>query len=131
MTVRGKGADAPCWKVHPLDVLSWCWFCGFGLFGPWPDHSTLYTFRHRLGVELFERVLTIAVQACIEAGLVANELIHFDLTAVVARGHRWSPYERAVILSKALIRYLEQVWADQMPEEPFPEVVFTSHQMKG
>lgn len=103
--------------------LVWCWFCGFGLFGPWPDHSTLYTFRQRLGVELFERVLTIAVQACIEAGLVANQLIHFDLTAVVASGHRWSPYERAVILSKALIRYLEQVWADQRPEEPFPEAL--------
>jgi transposase len=101
----------------------WCWFCGFGLFGPWPDHSTLYTFRQRLGVELFEGVLTIAVQACIEAGLVANQLIHFDLTAVVASGHRWSPYERAVILSKALIRYLEQVWADQMPGESFPEAL--------
>lgn len=99
----------------------WCWFCGFGLFGPWPDHSTLYTFRKRLGVELFENVLTLAVQACIEAGLVANELIHFDLTTVVASGHRWSPYERAVILSKALTRYLEQIWADQTPEEPFPE----------
>ena len=199
MTVRGKGVDAPRWKVHPLDVLSgllfllkvpvnhelvrlwavidwsainalcatpyhnahggphawaptqmvallvlmflygvphettllcrvrenivWCWFCGFGLFGPWPDHSTMYTFRQRLGVELFERVLTIAIQACIEARLVANELIHFDLTAVVASGHRWSPYERALILSKALIRYLEQVWADQMPEDPFPEAL--------
>jgi transposase len=199
MTVRGKGVDAPRWKVHPLDVLSgllfllkvpanhelvrlwavidwsaintlcatpyhnahggphawapaqmvallvlmflygvphettllcrvrenivWCWFCGFGLFGPWPDHSTLYTFRQRLGVALFERVLTIAVQACIEAGLVANALIHFDLTAVVASGHRWSPYERAVILSKALLRYLEQVWAEQMPAEPLPEAL--------
>ncbi len=101
----------------------WCWFCGFGLFGPWPDHSTLHTFRKNLGVELFERVLTIAVQACIEAGLVANELLHFDLTAVVASGHRWSPYERAVILSKALIRYLELVWADQTPKEPFPEAL--------
>ena len=101
----------------------WCWFCGFGLFGPWPDHSTLYTFRQRLGVELFEQVLTIAVSACIEAGLVANELVHFDLTAVVASGHRWSPYERAVVLSKALIRYLELVWADQMPQKPFPEAL--------
>jgi len=101
----------------------WCWFCGFGLFGPWPDHSTLYTFRKRLGTELFEQVLTIAVQACIEAGLVANELVHFDLTAVVASGHRWSPYERAVILSKALILYLELVWADQMPQESFAEAL--------
>ena len=101
----------------------WCWFCGFGLFGPWPDHSTLYTFRQRAGVERFERVLTIAVQACLEAGLVANELVHFDPTAVVASGHRWSPYERAVILSKALMRYLELVWADQRPQEPFPEAL--------
>ena len=101
----------------------WCWFCGFGLFGPWPDHSTLHTFRKEMGVERFEQVLTIAVEACIEAGLVVNDLIHFDLTAVVASGHRWSPYERAVILSKALSRYLELVWADQTPEEPFPEAL--------
>ena len=101
----------------------WNWFCGFGLWGPWPDHSSLYTFRERVKVERFEQVLTIAVQACLEAGLVANELIDFDLTAVIASGHRWSPYERAVILSKALIRYLELVWADQTPQEPFPEVL--------
>ena len=101
----------------------WCWFCGFGLFGPWPDHSTLYTFRKRVGSELFEQVLTLAVQACIEAGLVANELVHFDLTAVVASGHRWSPYERAVVLSKALIRYLELMWVNQTPQEPFPEAL--------
>jgi transposase len=101
----------------------WCWFCGFGLFGPWPDHSSLYTFRKRLGVEVFEQVLTIAVQACIEAGLVANVLVHFDLTAVIASGHRWSPYERAVILSKALIRYLELVWVEQTPAQPFPEAL--------
>ena len=101
----------------------WCWFCGLGLFGPWPDHSTLYSFRKRLGIELFEQVLTLAVQACIEAGLVANEWVHFDLTAVVASGHRWSPYERAVIFSKALSRYLELVWADQTPEDPFPDAL--------
>jgi len=101
----------------------WCWFCGFGLFGPWPDHSTLHTFRKEMGVERFEQVLTIAVEACIEAGLVVNEWVHFDLTAVVASGHRWSPYERAVIFSKALSRYLELVWADQVPEEPFPEAL--------
>jgi transposase len=101
----------------------WCWFCGFGLFGPWPDHSTLHTFRKEMGVERFEQVLTIAVEACIEAGLVVNDLIHFDLTAVVASGHRWSPYERAVILSKALSRYLELAWAGQTPEEPFPEAL--------
>jgi len=104
----------------------WCWFCGFGLFGPvWPSHSALYDFRQRVGAACFEKVLTLVVTTCIEAGLVGNELVSFDLALVVASGHRWSPYERAVILSKALIRYLELSWADQRPEEPFPEALRT------
>ena len=101
----------------------WCWFCGFSLFGPFPAHDALYEFRKRLGVERFEQILTIVVLACLEAGLIANDLVHFDLTTVVAWAHRWSPYERAVVLSKALIRYLELVRAEQRPEEPFPEAL--------
>jgi transposase len=101
----------------------WCWFCGFSLFGPFPAHDALYDFRKRVGLERFEQVLTIVVQACLEAGLIANELVHFDLTPVVASAHRWSPYERAVVLSRALIRYLELVWAKQRPEEAFPEAL--------
>lgn len=101
----------------------WCWFCGFGLFGPWPDHCALYDFRQRVGAACFEEILTLVVQACLEAGLVSNELLCFDLTPVVAAGHRWSPYERAVILTRALIRYLELSWAEQRPAEPFPEAL--------
>lgn len=101
----------------------WCWFCGFSLFGPFPAHDALYDFRKRVGPEGFEQVLTIVVQACLEAGLIANELVHFDLTPVVASAHRWSPYERAVVLSRALLRYLEMVWAKQRPAEPFPEAL--------
>jgi len=101
----------------------WCWFCGFGLFGPFPAHDALYELRKRLGQERFEELLTMVVQACLQAGLVSNELAHFDLTAVSAAAHRWSPYERAVILSRALMRYMELVWAGQTPEEPFPEAL--------
>jgi len=101
----------------------WCWFCGFGLFGPFPAHDALYELRKRLGRERFEELLTMVVQACLQAGLVSNELVHFDLTAVNAAAHRWSPYERAVILSQALLRYMELVWAEQTPEEPFPEAL--------
>jgi hypothetical protein len=101
----------------------WCWFCGLGLFGPFPKHDALYELRSRLGVERFETLLTMAVYACLEAGLVANLLAHFDLTPVVASAHRWSPYERAVLLSRALIRYLELVWTEQVPEEPFPDAL--------
>jgi hypothetical protein len=49
--------------------------------------------------------------------------VYFDPTAVTAAAHRWSPYERAVILTRALIRYLEMVWAEQTPEQPFPEAL--------
>jgi transposase len=101
----------------------WCWFCGFGLFGPWPDHCALYDFRQRVGAARFEEVLTLVVQSCLEAGLVGNELVSFDLTAVIAAGHRWSPYERAVILTRALIRYLELCWTDQRPNESFPDTL--------
>jgi transposase len=101
----------------------WCWFCGFGLFGPFPKHDAFYDLRTRLGVAKFEELLTLVVYACLQAGLVSNDLVHFDLTAVIASAHRWSPYERAVILSRALIRYLELMWAEQTPDEPFPEVL--------
>ncbi len=101
----------------------WCWFCGFGFFGPWPNRNALYDFRQRVGAVRFEEVLALAVLACVEAGLVSNHLVSFDLTSVVASGHRWSPYERAVILTKALIRYLELCWAEQQPEEPMPDAL--------
>ena len=99
----------------------WCWFCGFGLFGPFPTHDALYEFRKRVGVQCFQEILTLVVEACMEAGLVDNELVHFDLTSCEASAHRWSPYERAVIVTQALIRYLELVWSEQTPEESFPE----------
>ena len=99
----------------------WSWFTGFGLFGPYPTHDALYEFRKRVGKECFQQILTLAVQACMQAGLVDNKLVHFDLTPTVATAHRWSPYERAVILTSALIRYLELVWDQQTPQEPFLE----------
>jgi transposase len=101
----------------------WCWFCGFSLFGPFPKHDALYDFRVRMGVERFERILTQVVLACIEVGLVKNVLVGFDLTSVTASAHRWSPYERAVILTHALIRYLEMVWAEQEPAQSFPDAL--------
>jgi transposase len=85
------------------------WFCGFGMFTSLPDHSTLHTFRRKVGQERFEAILSLVVLRCIEQGLVANELLHFDMKGVPASARAWSPYERAVLLTSALIRYLEQV----------------------
>ena len=91
------------------------WFCGFSLFSPLPDHSSLHTFRKRMGVERFEAILTWLVLQCQRAGLIANELAFFDMTGVEASAHRWNPYERAVLLTHALIRYLER--SAQDPDE--------------
>ena len=59
----------------------WCWFECVGLFGPFPTHDALYEFRKRVGVQCFQEILTLVVEACMEAGLVDNELVHFDLTS--------------------------------------------------
>ncbi len=59
----------------------------------------------------------------ISARLIGNDVVNFDLSEVVAAAHRWSPYERATVLSRALMKYLEQVWAEQRPEGSFPEAL--------
>ena len=91
------------------------WFCGFSVLSPLPDHSSLYTFRQRLGVERFEAILTWVVGQCLKRGLISNELLFFDLMGVAASAHVWSPYERAVLLTQALIRYLERTEPGQEP----------------
>ena len=55
------------------------WFCGLGLFTILPHHSTLYDFRKNVGAERFEVILTWIVLRCLKAGLIANELAHFDM----------------------------------------------------
>jgi hypothetical protein len=92
------------------------WFCGFGVFSALPDHSMLYTFRQRLGAERFEAILTWAVQRCLAAGLVANELACFDMMGVPASARPWTPYERAVLLTQALLRYLDQIAQGPRPD---------------
>jgi len=99
------------------------WFCGLGLFSPLPGHGMLYTFRQRVGAARFEAILTWVVQRCLACGLIANELLFFDMTDATASAHAWTPYERAVLLTYALIRYLEQLESGVHTEEPTSERV--------
>lgn len=99
------------------------WFCGFGLFSVLPDHSTLHTFRKRMGVERLAAILTWVVQRCLELGLIGNELAHFDMMGVTASARPWTPYERAVLLTQALIRYLELAEKGKAPDGPLPEAL--------
>ena len=91
------------------------WFCGFGLFGPLPDHSSLYDYRKRMEPERFAAILTWVVWRCKESGLIPNELLHFDMTGVAASSRPWSPYERAVLLTMAMIRYWDRLVVNPSP----------------
>ena len=93
------------------------WFCGFGICSALPDHSTLYTFRQRLGEARFEAILTWVVQRCLAAGLIANDLGYFDMLGVTAAARAWNPHERAVLLTHALLRYLERAARGTLPAE--------------
>ena len=101
------------------------WFCGnsFGLLSRLPDHSSLYTFRQRIGAERFEAILSWVVGRSIEAGLIGNELVFFDMMGVSASAHSWSAHERAVLLTYALVRYLELVEQEQRPEGALAEAL--------
>ncbi len=99
------------------------WFCGLGLFTILPNHSTLYDFRKNVGVERFDAILTWVVLCCLKAGLIANELAHFDMMGVPASAHAWTPYERAVLLTLALTRYLELAHKGKSLDAPLPEAL--------
>jgi len=99
------------------------WFCGLGLFTILPNHSTLYDFRKNVGVERFEAIMTWVVLRCMQAGLIANELAHFDMMGVPASARAWTPYERAVLLTLSLTRYLELAHKGKAPDAPLPEAL--------
>jgi transposase len=99
-------------KIVPL----YRWFCGFGLLGQLPNRKTLHTFRDRLGVERFEAILTYVVHQCLQAGLISNKMAYFDMMGVNASARRWSSYERAVLLTQALLRYWELSEPEQAPQ---------------
>ena len=60
------------------------WFCGYSLNDTLPDHSSLTRLRQRWGVSRFLALFEKTVQACVDAGLVAGDLVHIDATLVRA-----------------------------------------------
>jgi transposase len=88
--------------------LAWRWFVGLSVLRPVPDAGTLSYFRTRLGVELFEALLLSLIQVCDEAGLIGHQESYYDMTGVEASATQVTPYQRAVILVKAMSAYLDQ-----------------------
>lgn len=77
-------------------------FCGFHIDDRIPDHSTLWAFRKRVGVDFFQHVMARILEQCIEKGLVSGDRLMFDCTNTNARGTPYSKYHQALILAKAL-----------------------------
>lgn len=104
--------------------LAFRWFCGLGLGERVFDHSLFYVVRQRLGVARFEQVLARIFQQCMEQGLVSHEWAFYDMTAIEASATVYTPYERAVILARAVWRLLESgpvMPAGGDPNQPLAE----------
>jgi len=61
------------------------WFVGLDLDQKAPDHSTLTTFRDRLGVEGFTRIFNQIVEIARQKGLINDRLTIVDSTHVAAK----------------------------------------------
>ena len=88
--------------------VAWRWFVGLSLLRLIPDAGTLSYFRDRLGVALFEAILIYLIIACDEAGLISHQESYYDMTGVEASATQVTPYQRAVILAKAISAYLDK-----------------------
>ena len=88
--------------------VAWRWFVGLSLLRQVPDAGTLSYFRGRLGVERFEAILIMLIIACDEAGLIGQVESYYDMTGVEASATQVTPYQRAVVLAKAMSAYLDE-----------------------
>src|SRR3712207_338168 len=66
------------------DRLSLCWYLGYDLGEPLPDHSSLTRTRERYGLGVFRRFFEAIVEQCIAAGLVWAKELYIDATKVAA-----------------------------------------------
>jgi transposase len=88
--------------------LAFRWFLRMGLLEKVFDHSLFYVVRDRLGPVLFEEILTLIFQQCLKAGLIGHQWVFYDFTDIEAAAACYTPYERAVILARAVMRLLEE-----------------------
>jgi transposase len=86
--------------------VAWRWFCGFGLLTTIPTAATLCYFRQRLKSAKFIELMVWLIQQCDQVGMIGFGEAYFDFTGVVASATPLTPYQRAVVLAKALDTYL-------------------------
>lgn len=105
MFVSGTPFESATLARLQTDV-AWRWFVGLSLLGPLPTAGSLSRFRTRVGVARFEAILVELILVCDRQGLIGQVEAYFDMTGVEASASQVTPYERAVILAKALSAYL-------------------------
>ena len=107
MFYSGTPFESATLRRLQTDVV-WRWFVGLSLLWKVPDAGTLSYFRSRLGREKFEAILIKVIEACDEAGLIGHQESYYDMTGVEARATQVTPYQRAVILAKAMSAWLNK-----------------------
>ena len=107
MVYSGTPFESATLRQLKTDVV-WRWFVGLSVLSLIPDAATLSYFRKRLGVALFETILVEVITACDKAGLIEHQESYYDMTGVEASATQVTPYQRAVILAKAMSAYLDQ-----------------------
>ena len=107
MFYSGTPFESETLRRLETDVL-WRWFVGLGMLSKVPDKGTLSKYRKRIGVERFEKILIGIIEACDKAGLIGHKESFYDMTGVEASATAMTPYQRAVILAKAMSKYLEE-----------------------
>jgi len=107
MFYSGTPFESATLRQLETDV-AWRWFVGLSLLCKVPNAGTLSYFRKRMGVELFEAILVQLIRWCEEAGLVGHVESYYDMTGVEASATQVTPYQRAVMLAKAISVYLDK-----------------------
>jgi transposase len=100
--------------------LDYLWFLGYGLDDAVPNHSVLSKARARWGQEVFQKIFTRTVLACVQAGLVSNQRLLVDSSLVQANASN----DSIVRAGPELIAALRQACAAQEAKlEEAPPVV--------
>lgn len=116
--------------------LAYRWFCGLGLSGKVPDHSTFSQNRRRRfrDSDLFEEVFVTIVERCVEKGLVDGELVACDGTYIPCRVSESSISLTKVMIKKGMQSYLD-VLDQELEREPgfqaFPVTETTALRQKS
>ena len=81
MFFEGIRSERQLVKTASLNLVH-CWYLGYHLDEPLPDHSSLTRIRQRLGLAVFRRFFEYVVDCCDAAGLIGGQEVLADATKV-------------------------------------------------